>query len=257
MEPTDYSPRRGTRKLRKPRNWSDVVTRPEPYDPLALTNLGRSVELALLGTEPVPIISVPPTVGAGVYAIYYAGNHPLYAPISSNKCEIPIYVGKAVPQGGRKGLVDESKDTSTLWDRIDEHRESLEQARDLHVQDFFVRYLVAVEIFVPLTERVMIRQLHPVWNLRLDGFGNHDPGARRRREGQRPAWDEVHPGRWWSTPENMPTPSSMSVEKLTLGIRAHFDALAKKSMNIAAPTILDTDDSDDLFNTTYSDEDEG
>jgi hypothetical protein len=177
-----------------------------------------------------------------VYAIYYIGKHSLYVPISGNKSDIPIYVGKAVPLGGRKGLVDSSKDTTALWDRLDEHKESLEQAYDLDVNDFLVRYLVAVEVFVPLAERVMIRQLQPVWNLRLDGFGNHDPGARRRRDGQRPAWDELHPGRWWSTQENMPNPHRVPRGELIQGIREHFEALKKRSMNIASPTALDHDD---------------
>src|SRR5262249_50713715 len=142
-------------KPRKPGDWTDNAARPEPYNPLALMNLGRSVELALLATDPVPISHVPPTVGVGVYALYYTGQHPLYAPISADACDIPIYVGKAVPPGGRKGLVDSSKDTSALWDRLDEHKESLEQAYDLDVRDFLVRYLVTVEVFVPLAERVM------------------------------------------------------------------------------------------------------
>ncbi len=92
----------------------------------------------------------------------------------------------------------------------------------MQVEEFAVRYLVAIEVFVPLAERVMIRQLRPVWNVVVDGFGNHDPGGPRRRQGQRPAWDELHPGRWWSTPEKMPTPSPTSADVSRARIQRHF-----------------------------------
>lgn len=216
----------GRPKSRKPRNWATLAQRPEPYNPLVLVNLGRSVELALLATDPVPLTSVPLVVGAGVYAIYYHGPHPLYQLISDQDGRVPIYVGKAVPAGGRKGLVDESKDGTPLWDRLQEHKESLEQVHDLDESDFSVRYLVAVDVFVPLAERVMIRQLRPVWNVVVDGFGNHDPGAPRRREGQRPPWDELHPGRWWSLPANMPTPSLVSVDESRTRIGRHLAQFA-------------------------------
>ena len=38
----------------------------------------------------------------------------------------------------------------------------------------------------------------PVWNLCLDGFGNHDPGA-GRRQGEASWWDTLHPGRRWAS----------------------------------------------------------
>jgi hypothetical protein len=47
-----------------------------------------------------------PFDGAGIYAIYYKGNFPLYVKISTkNKTGFvqPIYAGKAIPEGGRKG----------------------------------------------------------------------------------------------------------------------------------------------------------
>ncbi|WP_430791273.1 Eco29kI family restriction endonuclease, partial [Actinoplanes sp. G11-F43] len=216
-----------------------------------LVNLGRSVELALLASGKTPIDSVPLMVGAGVYAIYYHGNHDLYGPISDPESDIPIYVGKAVPAGGRKGLVDDAKETTALWDRLQEHKESLEQALDLESSDFWVRYLVAVEVFVPLAERVMIKQLSPVWNIIVDGFGNHDPGARRRREGQRPPWDELHPGRWWSTTENMPTPSLIPAAESRRRVRDRLARNAGKptTESVFANDLTDSelDDFGDLF----------
>ncbi|MCH7885481.1 MAG: Eco29kI family restriction endonuclease, partial [Planctomycetes bacterium] len=46
-----------------------------------------------------PIHPLPPAdrfPGAGVYALYYNGNFPAYAPIKGT--ETPIYVGKADPR---------------------------------------------------------------------------------------------------------------------------------------------------------------
>ncbi|MEU6927038.1 Eco29kI family restriction endonuclease [Streptomyces sp. NPDC046631] len=212
---------------------------PEPYNPLELDNIGRSVAAALLQHEPEPTESIKIMVGAGVYALYYTGDHKLYKPINSPSCEVPIYVGQARPEGTRKGVADASKITSPLWDRIGEHRISLEQAKDLSVEDFKVRYLVAIEAFVSLAERVMIRGARPVWNRVVDGFGNHDPGADRRKTGKRPAWDELHPGRWWAHPHYMPTPSLVSAAESRQRITAHF---AEDPAQLAAEEADDDDD---------------
>ncbi|MFC0533074.1 Eco29kI family restriction endonuclease [Phytohabitans kaempferiae] len=220
MSKPNQSRRRKATRL--PGNWAKTAQRPEPYNPLDLANLGRSVELKLLASDPVRLADIPIFVGAGVYAIYYSGDHELYEPISSGSYEIPIYVGKAIPAGGRKGLVDETKETAPLWKRLQEHKESLKPVHDLDERDFAVRYLVTIDVFIPLAERVMIRQLKPVWNVVVDGFGNHDPGANRRKDGQRPPWDELHPGRWWSTPEEMPTPSKVTEHELRERVRSHL-----------------------------------
>ncbi|MEV1013048.1 Eco29kI family restriction endonuclease [Micromonospora sp. NPDC049801] len=228
---------KGAKRRRKPprsKKWFANAERPEFYDPLTLVNLARSVELALLAGDPVPLAAVPPFLGAGVYAIYYTGPHDLYAPISDPGCHTPIYVGKAVPAGARKGKVDGRNQTVALWDRLEEHRDSIAAVDSLDVSDFAVRYLVTVEIFIPLAERVMIRQLKPVWNLQLDGFGNHDPGKNRRLAQQRPAWDELHPGRWWSTHETMPTPCGVSPDISLERIRAHLDVHGNQDLRALA-----------------------
>ncbi|MDH2408277.1 Eco29kI family restriction endonuclease [Streptomyces chitinivorans] len=161
--------------------------------------------------------------GSGVYALYYNGPHELYAPISSPECRIPIYVGQARPQGTRKAVVDNSEASVALWDRlVKDHKSSIEQVHDLEVEHFLVRYLVAIEAFVSLAERVMIRRYRPVWNSIVDGFGNHDPGKPRRKTGRRPPWDELHPGRWWSHPLNMPTPSRVPANLSRDRVRAFF-----------------------------------
>ncbi|NBR59889.1 MAG: Eco29kI family restriction endonuclease, partial [Opitutaceae bacterium] len=49
----------------------------------------------------------------------------------------------------------------------------------------------------PLGESLLIARFSPVWNLLVDGFGNHDPG-RGRYNGLVPKWDVLHPGRAWA-----------------------------------------------------------
>lgn len=40
-------------------------------------------------------------------------------------------------------------------------------------------------------------QFHPLWNVAIDGFGNHDPG-KGRYEQAKSDWDVIHPGRTWA-----------------------------------------------------------
>ena len=55
----------------------------EPYNPLDKRYLGKSVADALVEREPCALPPEEPFVGAGVYAIYYTGGHPLYEPIAA------------------------------------------------------------------------------------------------------------------------------------------------------------------------------
>ncbi|MPQ98134.1 Eco29kI family restriction endonuclease [Modestobacter sp. I12A-02628] len=197
-------------------DWAQVKE-PVPYDPLSKVNLGRSVETALLRTPVQPLEAIPPFRGAGIYAIYYAGNLEMYQPLSGS--QTPIYVGKAVPAGARKGQATGGQQGHQLWDRLDEHRGSVDAAGNLDVGDFYARYLVADELFIPMAERLMITGFQPVWNLVVDGFGNHDPGAGRLAM-RRPPWDELHPGRGWAA--RLQQASQYSAEESGERIKAHF-----------------------------------
>src|SRR5688500_18317266 len=77
------------------------------FNPLDMHNLGLSITTAMLDTDPTPLGAVPRFQGAGLYVIYYTGDFPAYQMIAErnrdNKFEQPIYVGKAIPKGGRKG----------------------------------------------------------------------------------------------------------------------------------------------------------
>lgn len=140
--------------------------------------------------------------GAGIYAIYYIGDFEAYKDLAAaNRNERfarPIYVGKAVPVGARKGGIGLGVDPGTaLFKRLSEHLESVRAAENLNEKDFFCRYLVVDDIWIPLAESLLIEKFQPVWNLVLDGFGNHDPGKNRYEQEKSP-WDKLHPGRDWA-----------------------------------------------------------
>ncbi|MFQ5672895.1 MAG: Eco29kI family restriction endonuclease, partial [Nitrospinales bacterium] len=173
-----------------------------PYNPLDKKNLGVSVADALL-LQPMTLL--PPEkafVGAGIYAIYYVGDYPAYQPITernkNEKFEAPIYVGKAVPPGARKGGFGlNTPPGNVLFKRLSEHADSIENTKNLKISDFSCRYLVVDDIWIPLGESLLIEMLSPLWNKMIDGFGNHDPGKGRHNQ-QRSAWDVLHPGRSWA-----------------------------------------------------------
>lgn len=170
-----------------------------PYNPLDKQHLGQSVADALLGKPLINLMGLSPFKGAGIYAIYYEGDFPPYAPISrKTETEIPIYVGKAVPAGARKG--DFGLDTDpgpVLFKRLKEHADGIAQAENLEPDSFSCRHLVVDDIWIPLGEALLIAKICPLWNKLIDGFGNHDPGKGRYNQ-LRSRWDTLHPGRPWA-----------------------------------------------------------
>jgi hypothetical protein len=173
-----------------------------PFNPLDKQNLGESVANALLKR---PVGPLPPDntfMGAGIYAIYYAGDFGAYQPIQErnqdNRYEQPIYVGKAVPKGAMKGGFGlGTSPGNVLFSRLREHARSIEQAENLELQQFQCRYLVSDDIWIPLGESLLIERFRPLWNVLLQGFGNHPTGSRRERQ-NRSTWDTFHPGRPWA-----------------------------------------------------------
>lgn len=175
-----------------------------PYNPLDKVNLARSIEAELLSRDIDPLASVDHIVGAGVYAIYYSGGFAPYASIASanagGEFTKPIYVGKAIPKGGRKGgLTLNAGIGKALSDRLKQHATSVDQASNLNLADFAVRHLVVEDIWIPLGENVLIESFKPLWNRAIDGFGNKDPGKRRKAQFKSP-WDVLHPGRQFAVP---------------------------------------------------------
>jgi len=173
-----------------------------PFNPLDKKNLGASVAEAMLARPAFRLDEIPQFTGAGIYAIYYTGDFPAYRRMAEANADgrfaVPIYVGKAIPAGGRKGasLATVSM-TKALYNRLQEHVQSVREVPNLRVEDFYARFLVVDDIWIPLGEALLIAKFSPVWNALIDGFGNHDPGG-GRYNGMRPRWDVLHPGRAWA-----------------------------------------------------------
>lgn len=196
----------------------------EVFNPLDKTNLAESVRDHLLKR---PVVQLPPGrfMGAGIYAIYYTGGFAAYRKIArtapSNEKAIPIYVGKAVPAGSRKGGYGLGTDPAdVLHRRLLEHASSIKKARNLKLADFQCRYLLVDDIWIPLGESLLIETFKPVWNMLVDGFGHHDQGKTRRGQ-KKSAWDTLHPGRPWA--ENVEQPNDKSAEQIAKDVVAYLD----------------------------------
>ncbi|WP_219701302.1 Eco29kI family restriction endonuclease [Marinomonas lutimaris] len=133
--------------------------------------------------------------GSGVYALYYNGNDPKYL-ATRNK---PIYIGKAVPTGSRTGSFV-AREEPKLKTRLNEHTRSIQQASNLKINDFECQFmLIPLEMsaIISVVESILINKYQPIWNTKIDGFGNHDPG-KGRYEQAKSEWDKAHPGRAWA-----------------------------------------------------------
>ena len=199
---------------------------PVPYNPLDKWNLDASVAEAMLGRKPHHLAELRSFSGAGIYAIYYAGHFPAYQKLAEqnqgNDPATPIYVGKAIPAGGRKGSVSTGGTTTkALFSRLKEHAESIKATTNLRVEDFLCRYLVVDDRWIPLGESLLIAKFAPIWNRLIDGFGNHDPG-KGRYNGMRPKWDVLHTGRGWA---EKCQPRSETAAQIDREITAHLKVL--------------------------------
>jgi hypothetical protein len=172
-----------------------------PFNPLDKLHLGESVGQAMLRQAVEPMSTIKAFNGAGIYAIYYRGDFPAYDVIArknaSGQFNAPIYVGKAVPKGARKGGDLNASPGRVLYSRLSQHARSIAEATNLDISDFYCRYLIVDDIWIPLGESLLIAKFDPLWNKLIDGFGNHDPG-KGRHAGLRPRWDVIHPGRQWA-----------------------------------------------------------
>jgi len=220
----------------------------QPYNPLDRVELGKSVERALLARPLVELAGflarrAEKFPGAGLYALYYVGPLACYAditPPSREPGDVPIYVGRARPPGARQGALGLESTTSepVLFDRLREHARSIETVQmygeesgrpDLALSDFVCRYLVADDIWVPMGEALLIGHYRPVWNVIVDGFGNHPPGGGRTRQA-RSLWDTLHPGRRWAfslpdSPRNTAQIQVLVTEHLARWARPDLDTV--------------------------------
>ena len=138
------------------------ITIHQPYNPLDKRNIGQSIVKAMLETNPEPL-PPKPFIAAGVYAIYYKGDNRLYRELGGDR---PIYVGKAVPAGARKGNIGTAENQGkVLFNRLSEHSDSINAAQNLVVDDFTCRYIAVDDIWIPLAETLLIDMFKPVWNV--------------------------------------------------------------------------------------------
>ena len=155
-----------------------------------------------------PVHSLPPPesfLGTGVYAIYYIGSNPLYkkyAELNRLAYGHPIYIGKAVPRGWRQARVsdDALNQSRELFGRLRERSRSITLGDGLNIDDFKCRFVIfedAGSDMIGTIEAALIKLNKPLWNMAVDGFGNHDPGS-GRYEQARSGWDVIHPGRRWA-----------------------------------------------------------
>lgn len=221
------------------------------YNPLDKLNLGKSVAYALLQSPVRPLSDRKGLTGAGVYAIYYTGDFPPYENISRKNTgatfDQPIYVGKAIPAGGRKGGAGLlATGGRALGNRLSMHAASITQARNINIADFCYRSLVVDDIWIPLGENMLIEKFQPLWNRVIDGFGNNTPGVRRGLQ-QRSQWDTIHPGRKYVEKLNLPL-NPLTEEEVLHRINVFFEG------NLSLPEILniDAENEEENYEDTHS-----
>ena len=165
-----------------------------------------------------PVRELPPAepfLGTGVYALYYTGRTGVYVRYGElNRLAYghPIYVGKAVPHGWRQARIadDPTSRSKELYSRLREHGGSISAGAGLDIKNFMCRLMIfedAGSDMIGTIEAALIKLHRPLWNIALDGFGNHDPGS-GRYEQAKSDWDVVHAGRPWAakcqgTPKNI------------------------------------------------------
>jgi hypothetical protein len=143
--------------------------------------------------------------GAGVYALYYIGRLPIYSKyyeLNRLSYAYPIYVGKAVPAGWRQSRADSSKtqNSKKLYQRLGEHTRNIDVVDNLKSSDFMSRFAIFEgqgSDMIGTIEAALIKLYLPLWNIVLDGFGNHTPGAGRFNQAKSD-WDVLHKGRAWA-----------------------------------------------------------
>ena len=202
----------------------DPVRRPKSaFDPAHPAQIGRFVALAMLAQARFPLGGVNRFYGAGIYALYYAGNFSLYKPLS--KKEHPIYVGKADPKD--TDAATPKAQGMGLSVRLADHVKSISRASvsstaTLRLEDFECRYLIVQSGWQTAAEDYLIDLFKPIWNgetRKVFGIGKHGDKAETRGNKRSP-WDTLHPGRSWAGNEKVI--DQKSPEKISIELTEHF-----------------------------------
>lgn len=119
------------------------------FNPADVENL---VRFCVQELESRRLHELPPPAafeGAGIYALYYGGDFPLYqhASIRSPERTQPIYVGRA--------RLTASSGVRPLFNRLRQHGRSIEAAENLQIEDFSCRFLVLHPIWVSTVEDLL------------------------------------------------------------------------------------------------------
>ena len=188
-----------TLRIPRPMNQQAFDRNEHVYRNGAFTELVKDAIRFFNGT-PVHILPPPtPFLGTGVYALYYIGKNPLYkryADLNRLSYDYPIYVGKAVPKGWRQARSSDNKlnQSRELIGRLREHSKSISLGSDLLLEDFMCRFVIFEaegSDMISTIEAALIKLNKPLWNMAVDGFGNHDPGS-GRYEQAKSDWDVIH-----------------------------------------------------------------
>lgn len=189
------------------------------FDPADPRLFGTFAALAMVGQDRQPLdgLDARPFYGAGIYAIYYKGDFPLYGAISGT--ETPLYVGKADP--AKAGENSPKGQGTQLHGRLVEHMKNIRRAENIDIADFQCRYLVVASGWQSAAESALIGLFNPIWNKEtriLLGFGKHGDSA-ETRVNKRSPWDTLHPGREWAkeTKEDQ-----KSLAEIEAAVEQHF-----------------------------------
>ena len=183
------------------------------------------VQQAVQFLDSTPPHPLPPArfAGAGVYLLYYSGTFDLYSHSARHNQETPIqpiYVGKAVLPGSRTARSGSTGEENSLHQRLREHFRSIQSVTNLEERAFQCRFIILDDPeadLIPAVETAFIKHYTPLWNVGVDGFGNHDPGKGRYNQA-RSEWDVLHPGRAWAERLTGPPPR---LEAIIAKIRHH------------------------------------
>ncbi len=193
------------------------------YNPLDKAHLAESIVREFFKRKLHPLPPTEPFTGAGIYALYYQGDLPLYRKISdslkafltistpsASQQPTPIYIGKSDPPGSRKGIFEEEQSEEAeeeaqevltsepkhrkLCERLAQHAKSISLTTNLKIGDFRCRYMLVDEVWVALGEARLVDWFRPAWNVLIEGFGSKIEGGGRESTA-RSVWDIIHPGR--------------------------------------------------------------
>ena len=203
-----------------PKN-SKPTSKPNWFDPFP----NNIVEILVREFASRSLNELPPTehvgFGPGVYGLYYNGDFGSYRDLKNEK--IPIYVGKAVVPGGRKGAGSAEYEKNFVIRRLQEHSKTIKVAPNLNLKDFDCRWLLITPHFVNAAESILIDHYNPIWNCLISGFGIHTPGSGRNKQA-RSDWDTLHPGRAFASG----LPSGNSAASINKRIREHIAKVEAK-----------------------------